>query len=203
MLTRPGEPEVSVSPIAVSAPKRIPCDGVFATAIISPTRILAVFYWARYMHYGKPLVLCDYDVDPLDASSWKTIENRLKYFLVERKSRLNRPTGVFVETELIASQAMASGLAAQSIPPWLVVADAWNQIMQSAATILAKGDVGYTLTAREKMETRPFLNEAGVVVGPRPEDPTIAAFLFGVILALDPAAARDPHPKPPARASRN
>lgn len=188
----------------VTAPRRpVPADGVFATSILSATRILATFYWTRYQHYGKPLVLCDYDVGPLRGDSWRAIDERLVALVAERHSRLPHPIGLFVESELIAVQIAAHGIGSQVIPPWLTTADAWSQVLQSAAAILARGDVGYTRQASDKMDRRPFLNEAAVMAGPRPEDPVAPAFVYGVVIALDPAAARDPNPKPPRRAARN
>lgn len=180
----------------------IPCDGVFATAVLSQTRILATFYWARYMHYGKPLVLCDYEVGPLRGDSWRVVVDRLRELRVERRSRLPEPLGVFVETEMLAAQIAGSGVPARAIPSWLTAADSWGQVVQSAAGLLAAAMVGYTRQASARMDQRPFLTESGVVAGPRTDDPIAPAFLFGVVLALDPVAARDPHPRPPKASAR-
>jgi hypothetical protein len=184
------------------SPRRVPCDGVFATAVLSATRMLATFFWARYMHYGKSLVLCDYEVGALDQNSWQHIENQLRMWRMGRSSRIPQ-SAVFVETEMLAAQIAATGVIARPIPGWLTKADSWNQIVQSAAAILARGEVGYTQMAHDRMDKRPFLNEAGVVSGPRGDDPTVPAFLFGVVLALDATSARDPHPRPLVRAARN
>lgn len=185
------------------APRRIPSDGVFATAVLSPTRLLAVFYWARYTYYGKPLVLCDYAVGPLRADSWSNAASVLTDLVKERHSRLREPLGLYVETDLLSAQIASYGLLARVIPPWLSSPDAWHQIVQSAAGLLASGNIGYTKRANERMLSRPFLSEAGVAAGPRaPDDPTTAAFLYGIIIALDQAASRNPKPKQLVRASR-
>jgi hypothetical protein len=181
-----------------------PSDGVFATAVLSQTRLLATCYWARYVHYGKPLVLLDYEVGPLRGSSWGAIRDALPVWAEERRARVRGSEALFVEGDMMAAQAAAVGLNARAIPPWLVAADAWHQVAQSAAAIMARGDVGYTRRASAQMDARPFLTEAGVAAGPRPEgDPITPAFLFGVVLALDPAAARDPHPRPLVKSARS
>lgn len=183
--------------------RRVPADGVFATVVLSPMRILATMYWARYMYYGKPLVLCDYEVGALQGDAWRNIDARLHYWLKERLSRLPHPAGLYVESEMIAAQATGAGIPARPIPKWLTASDAWNQIVQSAANISAQGMIGMLEGTREKMERRPFITEAGVAAGPRdPEKPEVAAYLYGVVLALDPAAARDPHPKTPQASRR-
>lgn len=183
-------------------PRLVPCDGVFATAVLSAARVLAVCYWARYMHYGKPLVLCDYQAGALDQNSWLRVADQLRVWRIARAARTDQLL-VFVETEMLAVQIAAVGVITRPIPGWLTAPDSWNQIVQSTAAILARGEVGYTQIAHDRMDQRPFLNEAGVIAGPRGDDPLAPAFLFGVILALDVAAARDPHPRPPARAARN
>jgi hypothetical protein len=191
---------VAVPPLP-SPTKRAPSDGVYATAILSPARLLAVFYWARYIHYGKPLVLCDYDVAPLDENSWQRIADQLEMWRVARLSR-SRFAFLFVESELIAVQVAALGINVRVIPDWLTMQDAWPQLAQSVAAALNRRDVGYLEQASERMDKRPFLNEAGVVAGPRGDDPLVPAFLYGVVLALDEAAARNPKPKQPIRSSR-
>jgi hypothetical protein len=199
MQNTPSMVDEMVVPPSISL-RRAPCDGVFATAVLSSTRILATCYWARYIHYGKPLVLCDYEVGALDQNSWTVVANQLRAWRVGRASRIQQ-TPVFVETEMLAVQVSTTGVASRPIPNWLTAVDSWNQVVQSAAAILSRGDVGYTQKAHDRMETRPFLNEAGVVSGPRGDDPLPSAFLFGVVLALDTAAANDPHPRAP-KASR-
>lgn len=162
-------------------------------------------YWARYGSAGpKPLVLCDYEVGPLTADSWRGAATRLNEVRFERKSRLAYPLGFFVENETIALQAQeTTAIDARPIPPWLLTVDIWSTLCQSASLYLSSKDVGFLPPAAERMQKRPFLNAAGVSTGPRPEDPTFPAFLFGVVIALDPIAARDPKPKPPKASRRN
>lgn len=182
---------------------RLPVDAVFATAVLAPTRIIAIFYWTRSRFHGKPLVLCDYRVGPLTASTWDDAERILQELIVERRSRYQMPMGLFLETEMLAMQASDRCPSARVIPGWLTRADSWHVMCQSAAGWLTRGDMGITTTAQERMRERPFLNEAGIYAGARPEDPTVPAFLYGVVLGLDEAAARDPNPKMPVRAARS
>ena len=185
--------------------RQLPADAVYATAILSPTRLLATMYWARYEAAGpKPLVLCDYDVGPLAATSWRDAAQKLDDVRVERKSRLNYPLGFFVENDTIALKAQeTTAIDARPIPSWLLTDEIWSTLCQSASLFLANKDIGFLAPAAERMTKRPFLNEAGVATGPRPEDPTFPAFLFGVVIGLDEIAARDPKPKPPRAARKN
>lgn len=184
---------------------QLPADAVYAVAILSPTRLLATTYWARYESAGpKPLVLCDYEVGPLTRDSWRDAAARLNEVRIERKSRLAYPLGFFVENETIALKAQeTTAIDARPIAPWLLTDEIWSTLCQSAALFLSNKDVGFLPDAQAKMAKRPFLNEAGVATGPRPDDPTFPAFLFGVVIGLDEIAARDPKPKPPRAARKN
>lgn len=203
---------IDVAPIPVE--ERLPAaDGIYATSILSPTRILATFYWARYRFYGKPLVLCEYEVRPLTATVWLEAAATLNRLCTERRSRFPVPLGHFVETDTIAIQVRErSGVEASPIPPWIIDAKNWTAMCQSAAMMLEGGEVGYTKAAYDQMEARPFLNEASILAGPRDTQntnalqhsntATVAAFIYGVILGLDENASRDPKPKPPRAARR-
>jgi|SRR5688572_14148010 len=212
-LVLPEIPDVA----AIPAAERLPAaDGIYGTAVLAPTRILATFYWARYRFFGKPLVLCDYDVVPLTSTSWIDVAARLNALCTERRSRAPVPLGLFVESDAIALQAREkAGIDAKSIPPWITEDANWQTMCQSAAAILSSGEVGFTQTAKEKMEVRPFMNEAGVMAGLPGNDSsiqsslapgaiaTVASFIYGVILGLDPVAARDPKPRAAKPARRN
>lgn len=200
---------------AIPPEERLPAaDGIYATSVLSPTRILATFYWARYRFYGKPLVLCEYDVRPLTAQSWLEAAATLNRLCTDRRSRFPVPLGHFVESDTIALQVRErSGVEATPIPPWITDPKNWQAMCQSAAMILEAGEVGYTKVASDQMENRPFLNEATILAGPRETSAiannlqsantaTIAAFIYGLILGLDENAARDPKPKPPRAARR-
>lgn len=183
-------------PPPVLVQKQLPADAVFATSVLSQTRILATCYWSRSSLYGSPLTLIDFDVEPLTANSWSFVTHKLDDLAIARRARTGKPLGVFVESEIIASQLNNQGASASLIPAWLVAKDSWSTICQSAAGFLASGAVSMTQLASAKMEARPFLDAAGVAAGPRGEDPAPPAFLYGVVIALDEAAANNP--KPPA-----
>ncbi len=180
----------------------LPVDGVYATAVLSPLRLLATFYWGRSQFFSKPLILLDFDVGPLAADSWKIVESRLRGLSIERRARYGN-LGCYVEGDHLVQHATAAGMPARCVPGHLVTDEMWNVVCQSAAGSLTRGEVGYTAAASEKMDERPFLDALGVHAGPRPDDPTVAAFLFGVVVGLDPVMARDPKARPPKASRRN
>jgi hypothetical protein len=170
---------------------------------MSQTRLLATFFWARYQMVGKPLVLLDFEVAPLDRRSWMRAADRLRTAVRETKSRTPVPLGMFVENHIVAAQVKAdAGLDGHVLPDWITANEAWATVCQSCAVSLVRKEVGVTKVAAQRMEQRPFLNEAGVYAGPRMEDPTVPAFLYGVLVGLDQTAAKDPKPRPIARSPR-
>jgi hypothetical protein len=185
-------------PARVAAPQA-PVDCIFGTAVLSTTRMLAVFYWAQSRGHNKPLILLDFTCEPLTAESWQITKLRLGDLLTERRTRTPRPLGLWVEGEALMQQAFYSDIDARLIPPHLGRPEAWHPICQAAAGHLASGSIGYTPRAQAALDARPFLNAAGVFAGPRSEDPLIPAFLYGIIIGLDEVLARDPHPRPPVR----
>lgn len=189
--------------VPMPAPKllsKMPVDMVFGTAVLSPSRMLAVFYWARSQHFGQALILLDFEVAPVEADTWEKIRAELKQHSAQRRARMGRPLGLFLESETLVAQGQACGLTAHLIPAWLTTKDAWVAICQSAASILVSGNVGYTRDAMTRMDARPFLDASGVAAGPRSDDPTVPAFLYGVVIALDPALASNPKPGLPQKA---
>ena len=180
----------------------LPVDTVYATAILSPVRTLAQFYWARSASFGKPLILLDFDTGPLTASSWKEVASRLTMFEETRRARFGA-LGVYIENEILVAQADASGATPHLIPSHISADTSWQMVCQSAASFLARGDIGYLQSASDKMDKHPFLNASGVYAGPRTDEPTVPAFLYGIVLGLDEAAARDPKAKAPARSARS
>ncbi len=183
-------------------PIRMPVDGVYATAVLSPLRLLAVFYWGRSQYFNKPLILLDFEVSPLVVNSWQRVEVRLGELTTERRARYGN-LGCYVEGDHLVQHAQASGMPARSMPGHMVTDDMWNVVCQSAAGSLTRGELGYTQAASDKMDERPFIDALGVHVGPRPADPTVAAFLFGMVIGLDPVMARDPNAKPPKQSRKN
>lgn len=191
-------PQAASKPADKAQGPSAPVDTIFASAVLSTTRLLAVFYWARSVGHNKPLLLLDFDVEPLSAQSWNVVRLKLDNLVVERKVRYG-VAGMWVEGESLAVQAFNAGIATKHIPHYLTKVELWHTMCQSAASFLSAGDVGYTHRAAESMQQRPFLNASGVYAGPRTDDPTVAAFLFGIILGLDEVLAKDPHPKPITR----
>lgn len=189
------------SPV-LTVPPRLPVDAVYATAVLGSSRLLARFYWGRSNGFNKPLILLDFVVEPLVSRSWATTRERLDALTHERSARLGRPLGLWVEGESLAAQARDAGIDTRPVPPHLVRDEAWHSMVQSAAAQLSQDQVGYTARAKAAMEARPFLNSAGVAAGPRTDDPTVPAFLYGIVIGLDEVLARDPHPRPPAKARR-
>jgi hypothetical protein len=179
-----------------------PVDVVYGTAVLSTNRLLALFYWGRSAGSRKPLILLDFDVSPLTRESWGGASLVLASLLSDRRVHSGAHLGLWVEGESLAARAGAVVPDCRPIPVHLTRPEAWHPICQSAASILAEGLVGYTQEAADAMDKRPFLTAAGVYAGPRTEDPTIAAFLYGVVLGLDPILAEDPHPKPRKKMSR-
>lgn len=177
-----------------------PVDTVYATAVLSPTRSLAVFYWGRAEGYGKPLLLLDFTVAPLDDQSWRGVSERLTAVAQTRTVR-KAVIGLFVEGEALAAQARGIGLNARPVPAHLTKPEMWHSMCQAVAAHMSAGSLGYTQSAAAMMDARPFLDAAGVASGSRDDDPLVPAFLYGVVIGLDPVLARDPHPKPPVRAS--
>lgn len=181
-----------------------PVDAVFATAVLSVTRMLAAFYWGRSAHgAGVPLILLDFEVAPQVAGSWPGVAERLAALHSDRRARTPAPLGVFVESEILVPHVLAAGAVPHLVPAHLSSADGWHVLCQSASGQLAQDQVGYTAAAQAAMQVRPFLSAAGVMAGPRTDDPTVAAFLYGVVLALDEAAARDPKRRAPKPSARN
>ncbi len=170
---------------------RLPVDTVYATFVLSPTRLSACFYWGQTRHYNKPLILLDYEVAPLDHETWDRAAACLDHLVVDRRARYGGG-GIWLEYPTLVSQAEHAKMRARLIPRWLTNQEAWHTLAQSAAVFLSRGDVGYTAEAAAKMEKRPFLSESGVSAGLRSDDPTTAAFLYGVVLGLDEALASEP-----------
>ena len=199
MLTRrspmPGATVVESSPVV---PFRLPVDAVYATAVLSPTQMLACFFWGRSIGYREPLLLLDFSCTLLEAQSWAMIQRTLTELNMLRRARTGHALGMWIEGEALAHQAMHAGIDARQIPPHLTRDEAWHPICQSVAALMAGGSVDYTPRAQEAMEARPFPNTSG----PRTDDPLVPAFLYGVVLGLDEVLARDPHPKMPVRSSR-
>lgn len=174
-------------------------DTVYATAVLSPTRMIAVFYWGRSVGHNKPLILLDFSVEAFRADTMATIRNRLEILKIERRARMGFTLGVWFENQILVQQASYHNLIAHSIPDHLLSDSVWHSLCQAVSVYLTRGDVGYTQVAADAMQARPFLNAAGIAAGPRTDDPTVPAFLYGVVLGLDVALSKDPNMRIPQR----
>jgi hypothetical protein len=185
-------PSTSTATDALARPT-VPCDAVYATAVVSGTGQAARFLWARSAHgAGKPLVLLDFAVEYLSAAFWEDLTASLAAARVARRARYGS-AGVYVEGEPIAEQARLGGTPAVPVPDHLTTADYWPRLCASASASMQDGAVGYTAEASAGMDRRPFLD--GFRGGPRdPDDPVVPAFLYGVVVGLDPSAAVPPRP---------
>lgn len=149
-------------------------------------------YWARYLHTGTPLVLLDWEVDPIVAESWRHIDGWLRDLGTMRRARSQ--LGAYIEGPSLAAQMENSGFVANPIPDHLTKAEAWSGMCQVTAALLAGGQVGYTKAASDKMDARPFLDSAGFRGGNRGDDPAVPAFIYGVVMGLDEFSARPAKP---------
>lgn len=180
-----------------------PVDAVYATAVLSITRSIAVFYWARSRGHNRPLILLDFTVGPFAPDTWWSIGETLGRFHVERRARYHTPLGLWIEGEALAAQAfIGGGLDARMIPEYLTKDAIWHSMCQSVAAMLATDQLAMIEQAKASLDRRPFLNAAGVYAGPRTDDPTVAAFMYGIILGLDVVLSKDPHRKPPVKSAR-
>ena len=85
------------------------------------------------------------------------------------------------------------GVRCETIYEHLVAADKWTSLCLSTTLAMKGGKVKIAKPADERTKSRAagFLSFSG---GPRGEDPTVAAFVYGVVLALDPVASVPPRP---------
>lgn len=123
--------------------------------------------------------------------SWVVARDQLAAMAVRGRARFGS-LGAFIEGDELTQQAQADGLAAQAIPAYLTTKDYWPRLGVSAAGHLRRGEVKIVAGAVDRTERQSFppLNYAGEERSD--DDPTIAAFLYGIALALDESAAVDP-----------
>jgi hypothetical protein len=170
----------------------LPCDCVYATAVVSPRGDLAVLYFARTKWYGTPLALVDWDLEPLSEKSWLSIDARLASLCIELKARYGS-RGVWVESEVLQAAAEAADCKVDLIPAPLTAQAAWRELSLAATVQVRSGQVGATDAVKDKIrtmaDTKPFgaLKMEG---GDRGDDATVPALLYGVAIGLDLALAR-------------
>jgi hypothetical protein len=170
--------------------KRKACSAVYATMCKDAGDECAVLYWMRSLPEDKPaLVLLDWDRRQFVPQVFADADARLDAF---RKDRLagRGSLGTFVEEPNFAHIAKSRGYHARPIHEHLVAADAWDRLWASVAFYTREGAVGLTETAKSK----PF-SALSFKGGPRPDDdPTVPAWIYGIVLGLDEASGRPPQP---------
>lgn len=169
------------------------CDAVFAVAVAGDDGRAAITLWSRCEGYGIPLTLLEWSVEVLTAAAWDRIGERLNA-LLERCRPRGGTAGLWVEGEALAQQAESRGLRAKAIPAHVVAPDFWVNLGLIAGAYVDDGSVKMTRPAAEAMRTQPFAGLPRRAAGPRGVDPTLPAWLFGIVLGLDEAASRPPEP---------
>lgn len=213
MIRRSPAHQPSSEPIPPVVRRLHPVDCVYATAVLSVDSQLAVFHWAQSRGHGDPLILLDFSCGPLHRESWTVIGDEMERHRVEQRSRAPRPLGLWVEGDVLAVQAFHAGIDARPLPDHVTTAEAWPSLCHSAQSLLASGAVVYGRRARASLESHPFLTPSGVAATRHRTSATsreqntqsalVSAFVYGIVAGLDEVLARDPHPKPPVRASRS
>lgn len=176
-------------------------DAVYATAVPSPRGEVAIMLWGRAAHHGVPLTLLDWDVRQLAPPAWEWVTERLEELRVEYRVRAGS-LGAWIEGEVISHQVAGAGVLCRPIPAWLTGKEAWAQIGMAATGYVRSASVKLSPLAVERTKSRALaaLTYEG---GERDDDPSTAAFLYGIVIGLDEAAARDPKAKAPVRTPRN
>lgn len=173
------------------------CDILFGTVCASAELGMAsALRWARCVHYGHPLMLLDWETDKLSPQLWKNTEEGLLDDASKMKVRLGDGPHLWVEGAALAHQALAvleerSLVNSHVIPEHVVSPNSWDMLVLSSAFYMRSGQVKMSQKAFDKTKKQNFgaLSFRG---GPRTDDPTIAAFIYGVVLALDPSVSRPP-----------
>lgn len=166
------------------------CDVTYAT-VVSENGAYAAYFWARSGTYGHPLTLIDYAAGQLLPPVWAELSERLSALTAEFHARYGS-LGAWVETEALTAQAQIRGLrVARVIPPHLRTPAAWNSLVVGATHYLRDQQVAKlgSVAPRLPADVQNFRG------GPRGEKPDLPAFLYGIALGLDPAAADKPDPE--------
>lgn len=155
----------------------------------------AVFYWARTRSRPDlpPLALLGFDVGQLVPLFWHNALWQLGEYERERRA-IDGSAGVIVEDVALARAMQKQGLTASPVPEHLTKPEMWEYLCTSAVSSLRSGEVVWTIAAHDKAQTEacPARTFRG---GPRPEgDPTVPAYLYGIVCGLDEHAAIPPQP---------
>lgn len=191
------------NPLFATADPRFPtiCDYVYASVVVSGEGEIAVLYWARSVTFGLPLVLLDYDVVTFAEMTWSVASDKLGRFEHECGARYGS-MGLWVENASLAGHIEAAGIAAMPIAKELTGPAYWEALNLSAGfhvgaervkvtravmvkSIAASDGTGDALNRRVLAPLAPNYR-----LGPRDDDPTIAAWLYGIMLGLDPTAGQ-------------
>jgi len=173
------------------------CDVVYGTAVVSETSEIAVLYWARSRFFGIPLVLLDYDVMNFGQMAWQRPVATLDRYRAHCGARLGS-LGLFIENEALAAHVAGDGLDAAAVPDLLAAPGYWEALNLAAAYHVNAGHVKATNHVFDKAG-RASIDDAlnrrvlaplapNYRMAPRDDDPTIPAYLYGVVLGLDETA---------------
>lgn len=167
-------------------------DSVFATVTLDDAGTAAVLYWARSRNWGPPLTLVDWTRSQMLPDLWHEVDERLGKLVIERRASYGS-AGAFVEGPEIAARAAAHGFQALPIIEHLTKPDAWKGCCQAMAYWRSARCVAVTNAARSKMDQEPF-GALSFSYSARDEvtDPTVPAYVYGVVLGLDEALAKPP-----------
>jgi hypothetical protein len=169
------------------------CDAIYGTVAADSRGQVAVLYWARSHGYGAPLILLDWDVALLTAARWAVIDGEIGDLVTRCRAR-GGSLGLWIENEALAQQANARGCRAKAIPEHLTATDYWDNLSLVAGQYIDDGSVKVTRTVAAKIKVQPFGALPRRVPGPRADDATVPAWLYGIVLGLDEAAANPPEP---------
>lgn len=169
---------------------------------MGPRGDLAVLYWSRNRYFGTPLVLLDWDVEPLRPGAWLRAEAKLDGLARTNRARA-ASLGLWVETDAMLQAARAEGAGSARLVPKHATARAfWQELGLAAAVQLRAGNVGVTRAALDKRDALADVAPCGALRyngEDRGDDATVPAYLYGVALGLDEATARIPLSKLPVR----
>jgi hypothetical protein len=163
-------------------------------------------YWTASAYSGPPLILVDWSRAPFTPTLWREIDDRLVELTIERRARIGS-VGAFVEGIYLAKLGEMSGCAVAPIPEHLMAAKEWPAMCQAAALHVGGDRVTIARAAYERIESSdnpaPFRSAMNASFGPRDEeDPTVPAFVLGIVLGLDETLAR-PAVRKPAKTNAN
>ncbi len=159
------------------------CDAVFATIVAGVDGRGAALYWARCQHFGTPLTLLDWELSQLLPSMWDRLEDRIEELKQRCRARYPQMPSI-VEGVVLAQQAESRGVRTEVVPDALTSKEAWESLGLAATFHVREGSVKVTKLTQDKATQTPLgaLNYRG---GERTDDPTIPAFLYGIVMSLE------------------